>query len=196
MTLEMIDEVREAAWLLPAGSGTADAEATLWWGPAGFAAYARVLELPDPAYDRQPEAELADEVLDRAPSDVELLTGVVDVLGSSSGDLRLLLWDGYPYRPALPVTSRFDLAGLRQYALAAGTVDDWARWVADAPEPHGRAFPPAFVWPIDHAWCVAFDVDAHFAGVAGSQEAVSRLLDHDGLETVPATYGSTPPLYG
>jgi hypothetical protein len=135
-------------------------------------------------------------VLDGAPTDVELVTGIVDVLGSSSDDLRFLLWDGYPYRPALPATARFDLAGLRRYALARGTVEDWARWVADAPEPHGRAFPPAFIWPADRAWCVAFDVDAHFAGAGASEEAITRLLDADGLETVPTTYASTPPLYG
>lgn len=196
MTLEFIDEVREAAWLLPAGGTVATAEATLWFGPAGFEAYARVLQLPDPTYDRQPEAELADEVLDGAPSDVELVTSVVDVLGSSSDGLRFSLWDGYPYRPALSPTSRFDLSALRRYALARGTVDDWARWVADAAEPHGRAFPPAFVWPSDRAWCVTFDVDAHFAGVGGSEEVVTRLLDAEGLAAVRASRESTPPLYG
>ncbi|WP_370187483.1 hypothetical protein [Aeromicrobium sp.] len=194
MTLELIDEVREAAWLVPAG--TADTDATLWLGPTGFEAYARVLQLPDPAYDRQPEAELADEVLDGAPSDVELVTGIVDVLGSSSDDHRFLLWDGYPYRPALPATPRFDLVGLRQYVLARGSVGDWARWVADAVEPHGRAFPPAFAWPADRTWCVAFDVDAHFAGVGASEEAITRLLDAEGLTTVRASRGSRPPLYG
>ncbi|MEH3068497.1 MAG: hypothetical protein PGN15_10790 [Aeromicrobium erythreum] len=196
MTLEFIDDVRETAWLRPPESGHAAAESTLWFGSAGFEAYARVLQLPDPAYDRQPEAEVARGVLDGAPGDVGLVTGVVEVLGSSSDDLFLLLWEGYPYRPALPATGRFDLAGLRRYALAQGTVEDWARWVADAPEPHGRTFPPAFVWPADRAWCVAFDVDAHFAGVGASQEAITRLLDADGLETVATTYGSTPPLYG
>ena len=196
MTLELVDDVRETAWLGASESDHAVVEATLWFGPAGFEAYARVLQLPDPAFDRQPEAELADEVLDGAPSDVELVTGIVDVLGSSSDDLRFLLWDGYPYRPALLATSRFDLVGLRQYVLARGTVGDWARWVADAAEPHGRAFPPAFVWPSDRGWCVAFDVDAHFAGVGGSEEAVTRLLDAEGLTAVRASRESTPPLYG
>lgn len=195
MTLEVVDDVGDARWLLPDADHAA-AETALWFGPAGFEAYARVLELPDPAYDQQPEAELAEEVLDGAPSDVELVTGVVDVLDSSSDDLRLLLWDGYPYRPALPATSRFDLAGLREYVLARGTVGDWARWVADASESHGRAFPPAFVWPADRSWCVAFDVDAHFAGVGLRQEAIARLIAADGLTTVRASRDSTPPLYG
>lgn len=195
MTLEVVDDVGDARWLLPDADHAA-AETALWFGPAGFEACARVLQLPDPAFDRQAEAELADEVLDEAPGDVELVTGVVDALGSSSDDLCFALWDGYPYRPPLAAKSRFDLAGLRQYALAAGTVDDWARWVDDAPEPHGRAFPPAFVWPADRSWCLAFDVDAHFAGVGGSAAAVARLLDAEGLRTVPATYGSRPPLYG
>lgn len=194
MTLELIDDVREAAWLLPAGSATA--EPILWFGPDVFAAYARVLELPDPAYDRQPEAELADEVIYDAPSEVDLIVGVVRALGSSSDDLLFLFWEGYPYRPPLPPTSRFDLAGLRRYVLASGGIDDWARWTTDAPEPHGRAFPPAFVWPADRAWCVGFDVDAHFAGVGASEEAIERLLDANGLTTVRASRESSPPLYG
>lgn len=196
MTLEFIDDVREPAWLLPPASNHLTAETTLWLGPAGFEAYARVLQLPDPAYDRQPEAEVDDDVLDRAPGDVELVRRIVDVLGSSSDDLFLLLWEGYPYRPPLPATARFGLAGLRRYALTRGTIDDWAAWVAGTSEPHGRAFPPAFVWPADHAWCVAFDVDAHFAGVGGSEEAITRLLTADGLTTVQAFRESTPPLYG
>lgn len=196
MTLELVDDVPEAAWLCASESDHVAAESTLWFGSAGFEAHARVLQLPDPAYDRQPESELADEVLDGTPSDVELVTGIVDVLGSSSDDLRFLQWDGYPYRPALPATSRFDLVGLRQYVLARGTVGDWARWVADAAEPHGRAFPPAFAWPADRTWCVAFDVDAHFAGVGASEEAITRLLDAEGLTTVRASRESRPPLYG
>ncbi|WP_067860929.1 hypothetical protein [Aeromicrobium erythreum] len=196
MTLEFIDDIRETAWLRPPESGHAAAEATLWLGPARFEAYARVLQLPDPVYDRQPEAELADAVFDGAPSDDELVTRVVEVLGGSSDDLFLLLWEGYPYRPALPATARFDLAGLRRYALARGTVEDWARWVHEATEPPGRAFPPAFAWPAARAWCIAFDVDAHFAGVGASEEAITRLLDAEGLSTARASRESTPPLYG
>ncbi|MCX6406289.1 MAG: hypothetical protein NTV28_05155 [Propionibacteriales bacterium] len=192
--MRLVHDAGEAAWLPPAGDATT--ESTLRFGPAGFEAYARVLQLPDPAFDRQPEAEVADEVLDAAPSDDELVTRVVEVLGGSSDDLFLLLWEGYPYRPELPATARFDLGGLRRYALARGTVEDWARWVDEAAEPHGRAFPPAFAWPADRAWCIAFDVDAHFAGIGASEEAITRLLDADGLEMVPTTHGSTPPLYG
>lgn len=29
----------------------------------------------------------------------------------------------------------------------------------------GDAPPPAFVWPSEHAWCVACDVDPHFASI-------------------------------
>jgi hypothetical protein len=194
VALRIFDDVREAAWLLP--DRLADAGTTLWFGPPAFGAYARVLELPDPAYDRQPEAELGDDVLDRAPSDVELVVGVVGALGSSSDDLSLLLWEGYPYRPPLPATARFDLAGVRRYVLASGTVGDWARWVSEASEPHGRAFPPAFVWPADRSWCVAFDVDAHFDGVGASEEAIARLFDVDGLTVVRASRGPAPPLFG
>jgi hypothetical protein len=48
---------------------------------------------------------------------------------------------------------------------------------------------PAFVWPADHRWCLAADVDPHYAGVGASEDAVHALLalpDLDVVRTDPA----------
>ncbi len=199
MAMEFINDTSAATWLLPTAIDHAAAQATLWFGPTTFEAYARVLELPDPQFDGQSESQLDEEVLNQAPSDVELIGRTVGVLRSHShspADLFFLLWEGYPYRPALPATSRFDLAGFRQYALAVGAIDDWTEWVTSNREVHGRAFPPAFVWPADRQWCLAFDVDSHFAGVGASSEAIARLLETEEISTERATRGTPAKLYG
>ena len=198
MTLQFVDDTSEATWLLPDASDRAAAEAVLGFGPPMFEAYARVLHLPDPQFDRQPEADLPDEVFDHAPSEVEVVGRTLEALhaGSSPREIvSFLLWVGYPYRPALPDRARFDFSGLRSYALARGSVNDWRDWAGDHGD-HGRAFPAAFVWPASREWCLAFDVDSHFAGVGASDEAIARLLLTDGLTAERAVYGAPTKSYG
>ena len=199
MTLEFVDDTSAATWLLPGTVDRTAAEAVLWFGPPRLEACARVLQLPDPPIDGQPESDLADDLLDRAPSDVELIERTVEALQSPSGPpelLYFLLWEGYPYRPPLPRTSRFDFVGLRVCALATGAMGDWTEWVGADDADHGRGFPPAFVWPASREWCVAFDVESHFAGVGASSGAIARLLETDGLTAERAAYGVLGNTYG
>ena len=46
--------------------------------------------------------------------------------------------------------------------------------------------PAAFVWPADHAWCIASDVDQHWAGIGASTEAINRVLAQQDLDIVTA----------
>jgi len=55
---------------------------------------------------------------------------------------------------------------------------------------------PAFVWPADQAWCVARDVDPHWAGIGGTAHLLSRLLTDPGLDVVPADPAEEQPAYG
>ncbi|HEX2893442.1 MAG TPA: hypothetical protein VHO29_05510 [Marmoricola sp.] len=66
--------------------------------------------------------------------------------------------------------------------------DAYARLrVIPDPEHEARAEDrPAFVWPADQAWCPAFDVDPHWAGVGSSAAAVEALLVEPGLDVVVA----------
>lgn len=199
MTLEFVDDTSEATWLLPGTTDRTAADPVLWFGPPTFAAYARVLQLPDPQLDGQSESEVADEVIDHMLTDAEVIGHTVAALRSRPDPrevLFFLLWEGYPYRPALPAISRFDVSGLRVCALATGTAGDWTDWVGNPDEGHERGFAPAFVWPVDRAWCVAFDVESHFAGVGGSSGAIARLLETDGLTAERAAYGVPRRTYG
>jgi hypothetical protein len=52
---------------------------------------------------------------------------------------------------------------------------------------------PAFVGPGDRAWCVAKDVDPHWAGIGGDAALITRLTNHPDLDVVPLTRPRTSP---
>ena len=54
---------------------------------------------------------------------------------------------------------------------------------------------PAFVWPSDHAWCVAADVDPHWAGVGATVATIERLLSDRRLDAVATDPDSEQPAY-
>ncbi len=60
---------------------------------------------------------------------------------------------------------------------------------------HDWAPPPAFVWPADHAWCLARDVDPHYAGIGADPIAIQALLDDPRLDVVEADPSQEPPRY-
>lgn len=54
---------------------------------------------------------------------------------------------------------------------------------------------PAFVWPGDHAWCVAMDVDPHWAGIGGSSALITQLTTDQRLDVAPADPTKEQPFY-
>jgi hypothetical protein len=86
----------------------------------------------------------------------------------------------------------------RAYFLFHGALSDFGDWGA-AEESPGRPrthMPdPAFIWPADRAWCVANDVDPHYAGIGADATAVGQLLDHPRLDIVPTDPRMEPPHY-
>lgn len=54
---------------------------------------------------------------------------------------------------------------------------------------------PAFVWPADHAWCVANDVDPHWAGIGASRHAIDDLVADLRLDVVDADPRDAQPAY-
>ncbi|HEY6933071.1 MAG TPA: hypothetical protein VI452_06695 [Marmoricola sp.] len=87
----------------------------------------------------------------------------------------------------------------RAYWLFRGPLADVGRWRAAhgwPGEPRLSDAEPAFVWPADHAWCVAKDVDPHWAGIGGTAALVSRLVAAPLLDVVPADPDEPPPAYG
>lgn len=54
---------------------------------------------------------------------------------------------------------------------------------------------PAFVWPGDHAWCVALDVDPHWAGIGVHTTLIAELTTDPRLDVIPADPTKDPPSY-
>lgn len=65
-------------------------------------------------------------------------------------------------------------------------------WVDDV---RLRAPELAFVWPADHAWCVAFDVDPHWAGIGADTRVIDLMVDDPRLDAVRADPAIDQPRY-
>jgi hypothetical protein len=86
----------------------------------------------------------------------------------------------------------------RAYWLFRGPLAETGTWdSAEAWPGHCQldAVQPAFVWPADHAWCVALDVDPHWAGIGGGTPLVDQLVADPLLDVVPADPGAEQPFY-
>jgi hypothetical protein len=86
----------------------------------------------------------------------------------------------------------------RAYFLFRGSVSDLGDWGSgrstEAPSMI-RMPDPAFVWPADHAWCVANDVDPHWAGIGADTAAIDQLLADSRLDVVLADPDRAQPTY-
>lgn len=216
------------------------------FGPSGFAAYARLRFLPDPAYQGQSEND--NDFADDAPSETARLQAALEVLARHTrtpDDCYFCLWDGWgwtvagapgawsitmeqagagstPQEPmpssALPggavparLPSRRDRPEARStpqapkvaipnraYFLFHGSVSDLGDWGTVEKEPGGftpHMPDPAFIWPADHAWCLANDVDPHWAGIGASTAAIDQLMTEPHLDVVPADPSHDQPSY-
>lgn len=111
-------------------------------------------------------------------------------------------WAGAPVslrkRPRTPMV----VVPYRSYYLFRGTVEDAARWRADDRSEdlrveHVRLHPPelAFAWPADRAWCVASDVDPHWAGIGAPSDVIDALVADENLDAVRADPDAEQPRY-
>lgn len=205
------------------------------FGPSGFAAYARLRFLPDPAYAGQSENDVVG-----GWHTTDQLRTLLEVLAAHTSTPEVCyacVWDGYDaqdnvgalpndlvdaYDDACPVplvderpgaqpgvtasplplsTPQVPKVGLphRAYYLfrgplfAIGYRDAAGVWPG---QPRLDAAEPAFVWPADHAWCVADDVDPHWAGIGASTSAIARLVGDPRLDVVLAEPREEQPCYG
>jgi hypothetical protein len=47
------------------------------------------------------------------------------------------------------------------------------------------------MWPADHAWFVAKDVDPDWIGVGGTQALIDEILTAPGIDAAPSAYDAT-----
>ena len=74
----------------------------------------------------------------------------------------------------------------RDYLLFAGPLTEAGRWGA---APYALDIPrdinsPNLLWPADHSWFIATEIDQEWTGVAGSEALISELLADPRLEVV------------
>jgi hypothetical protein len=177
-------------------------------GPAGFAAYARVRFIPDPIREDQRESE-AD--LHASPDEVDqwrALFGLLATVTADPDNCYFGLWDGWGFPasagrwPTFGVP-RDDRLPARSYFLFHGSLSEAEIWGGGAPAHAGIWGPPefsqggapAFVWPSDRTWCVAADIDPHWAGIGAAVPLIERLIDDARLDAVKADPAGKQPTY-
>ena len=76
----------------------------------------------------------------------------------------------------------------RNYYLLQGGWSDFRDWGAlQREDASPSSVPvPSFIWPADHAWCIARDVDPHYAGIGATPAAIQELVDVPRLDVVRA----------
>jgi hypothetical protein len=172
------------------------------FGPEGFPAYARLRFLPDPAYEGQRENDV--------DIDEDCYFCLWDGWGSDihgGGGVFIADWQTRTVRPGPQVAPAFPSSVLRgpkvvipnrAYFLFRGSVSDFGDWGAAEMwpgQPRLHMPNPAFIWPADHAWCVANDVDPHWAGIGADVSAIDRLLGDPRLDVVAANPREDQPAY-
>jgi hypothetical protein len=193
VALSVSSDTSAADWLVR--SGTPGGQ-LITFGPAVFEAYARLRFIPDPVRRGQAEADAG--IGPDHPSDFAQARRAVHRLApftATPQECFFCVWDGYS-DVELPSAGRSPLVDLphRRYVLLRGSlpdIDDWERALGSFP-PYP---PPAFVWPADHSWCFACDVDPHWAGIGAGRAAIEALLDDPDLDVVPARPDEPQPTY-
>jgi len=178
------------------------------FGPAGFAAYARIRFIADPTSEGQQEAE-AD--IDATPDEVDQWRSLLRLLATDTADpddCYFGLWEGWGFPQSARRWPTFAIPGgddspVRAFFLFHGSLSEAAIWgggyPADAgiwgPSEFSEGGAPAFVWPSDHAWCAAADVDPHWAGIGASVPVIERLVGDANLDAVRADPADAQPTY-
>ena len=192
MTLKPLVDVSVARWLT---TSTLPWQRLVTFGPSGFDDYARLRFLADPAHEGQSEAEAAPP----SPPWDEQLSMVLTSLAPytrTPEQCYFCVWEGWGDARGAGLAVPMVEVPNRSYLLlqgAVGDVDDWG--AATATVGLDRTWEPAFVWPADQSWCLANDVDPHWAGIGASHLAMQSLLADPRIDVVLADPDDEQPAY-
>jgi hypothetical protein len=192
MTLLHCDDVSAAAWL-----SETDAEPTrlITFGPATFPRYARLRYLPDPIRPGMNEADV--QVSAGHATDIDAARTVLGALArysASTDSCYVCVWEGSAsFRDTELIRGPLVTLPHRRYVLFTGTLGDLNDWnnLFDAQVNSA----PAFVWPADHYWCFASDVDPHWAGIGADSGVISQLVADTRFDVLPADPNERQPTY-
>jgi hypothetical protein len=164
--------------------------------PTSLPAYARLRFLRDPTKPGQEEADayVADDHLPEMEQ-TRLALEHLRRFTATPRNCYFCVWEGYgdlnlppsvPHGPMVTIPHR-------RYFLLHGSLTDLGRW--DETFGSVGSYTPAFVWPADHSWCFARDVDPHWAGIGAEQAAIDTLLNTPELDVVSAQPTEPQPTY-
>ncbi len=183
-----------ARWLVESGTPF---EQLIAFGPGVFEAYARLRFIPDPSWPGQDEADvmLPENHLPDLVQTQRALHHLARYT-STPADCHFCVWDGYPDITLAPKVSETELMALphRRYAMFRGPISRIDSFGPDFGAGRNIA-PPAFVWPADHSWCFASDVDPHWAGLGAQRAALDSLAADALLDVIPAVPSEPQPRY-
>ena len=188
MALTHEPDVSHAAWVTERDEPW---EQLCCWGPPVFAASARVfhtqLDEPDAGALVDVEGDLDDERL-------RVLVGVLARHTTTAGDCCFGLWDGFgdlpeALPPAVVAAPRVRIPA-RDYLLFHGALSEAGDWGSSS-----RINSPNLMWPADHAWFVATEIDVPWTGVSGSEALVADLRAEPGLDAERADPGPRTPYW-
>jgi hypothetical protein len=205
VSLAVCSDLSPAGWIV---ASEVPWQQLVSFGPAGFGAYARVRFIPDPIRDGQRESE-ADP--DASPDEVDQWRALLQLLAAGTpdpDDCYFGLWEGWGFPRSARRWPTFGVPRdaripLRSYFLFHGSLSDAEIWSGGAPANAGIWGPPefsqggapAFVWPSDRTWCVAADIDPHWAGIGACVPSIQRLIADPCLDTVEADPADEQPAY-
>ncbi|MEO6471629.1 MAG: hypothetical protein ABIR57_07050 [Aeromicrobium sp.] len=178
MPLRPVTDVSPADWFV---DSSAD-----WWtkvclGPPGFEAYVRVY------FDMGGET-----------TDVSVVSQVLDLLArhtATADNVFVGVWKGWGFwpqnhHPDATEASDFRLVN-RDYQLLGGLLADAVDWQSLGLEGDWGGAVPHLIWPYDHEWFVAADVDPDWLGVGGSQQLIDELLADGRFDARPTAYDAS-----
>jgi hypothetical protein len=180
MALRPLSDISRADWFVDSAAD--------WWtkvclGPPGYETYARVF------YDVSEDAAGDADVLTRAT-----LRDILAEHTTTRNECVFGLWDGQPYDddrwytgPRISIHTESGRSGhlgaARTFHLFSGPLSE-AHHADDT-------IGVALLWPADHAWFAAGDVDPAWIGVGGTQDLIDELVGDARLDVAPTTYGAT-----
>jgi hypothetical protein len=172
-------------------------------GPHGFAGYARLFHPVEPDADESDpetfwgnlEGNLEKRVLQRLLGVLEHHTGTPDEcyfglwdgFAEIEGSPAVMSFDGQTFPPAFPpevMTGPRLRIPAREYLLFRGPLTEAGRWgAADLfPGEPREINSPNLMWPADHGWFVATEIDLPWTGIAGSTQLITDLLADEALD--------------
>jgi hypothetical protein len=172
VTVHPARDAGPATWI--GASPEVDDWARLQFGPPCFESYVRVNLTTDDELDAWEEA--TEPSAPKPDSIKEALEVLLDHT-TTPDDAYAGIWDGWRMQPALPKAPRIAVAG-RSLLLFTGTVLElrFAAGTAWNGEPTDGGAEPHWLWPADHSWFLACEVDEYVDFSIGCSTLASSSL--------------------